>query len=119
MATSVDPQQLDVEELEVTSAVLMGGAHHYGSYCEKQNEAFMECRIDSKDPRKCLTEGKAVTQCAIDFFTKVKGSCNEEFTKYWTCLDYNNQTLAKCKQSQKVFDKCMLEKLNVEKPKYE
>ena len=49
---------LDAEELNVTSAVLMGAAHHYGRHCERPNEAFMECRTDSKDPRKCLAEGE-------------------------------------------------------------
>ncbi len=119
MATSVNPQDLDVKELEVTSAVLMGGAHHFGSYCEKQNDAFMECRIEDKDPRKCLQEGKAVTQCAIDFFTKIKGSCNEEFTKHWTCLEYNNQTFSKCVKTEKVYSQCMLDKLNIQEPKRE
>ena len=119
MAASVKPQDLDVKELEVTSAVLMGGAHHFGSYCEKQNEDFMECRVEHKDPRKCLKEGKAVTQCAINFFTKIKGSCNEEFTKHWTCLEYNNQTFSKCEKTQKVYDQCMLENLNIQKQKHE
>lgn len=117
MATSVTPQQLAVEELDVTSAVLLGGAHHYGSYCQKQNDAFMECRIDNKDPRKCLKEGKEVTQCAVKFFTKIKGSCNEEFTKHWTCLDYNNQTYSKCRKTQKAFDSCMLNKLQIDRQK--
>lgn len=117
MASSVSPEQLDIEELAVTSAVLLGGAHHYGAYCEKQNQAFMECRIENKDPRKCLKEGKAVTRCAVNFFDKIKGSCNEEFTKHWTCLDYKNLTYSKCQQTQKTFDSCMLNKLNVTRPK--
>ena len=118
MATSSVPdQQLNVEELQVTSAVLMGAAHHYGEHCKKENEAFMDCRIESKDPRKCLNEGREVTQCAMSFFKKVKASCNEEFTKYWSCLDYNNQDFTKCRGSQAKFDGCMLEKLKIERPK--
>jgi NADH dehydrogenase (ubiquinone) 1 alpha subcomplex subunit 8 len=53
-------ESLNVEELNVTSAVLMGAAHHYGSYCKDKNDAFMRCRIEGKDPRKCLKEGKEV-----------------------------------------------------------
>ena len=116
-ASSVPDQQLSVEELQVTSAVLMGAAHHYGEHCKKENEAFMDCRIESKDPRKCLNEGREVTQCAMSFFKKVKTSCNEEFTKYWSCLDYNNQDFTKCRGSQAKFDGCMLEKLKIERPK--
>lgn len=82
MAASVKPQDLDVKELEVTSAVLMGGAHHFGSYCEKQNEAFMECRLEHKDPRKCLQEGKAVTQCAINFSPRSKEVVTRSLLKY-------------------------------------
>ena len=116
-ASSVPDQQLSVEELQVTSAVLLGAAHHYGEHCKKENEAFMDCRIESKDPRKCLKEGREVTECAMGFFRKVKASCNEEFTNYWTCLDYNNQDFTKCRKSQATFDGCMLEKLKIERPK--
>ena len=115
-ASSVPDQQLNVDELNVTSAVLMGAAHHYGAHCAKENEAFMECRIESKDPRKCLREGKEVTQCALRFFKKVKGSCNEEFTNYWTCLDHNNQDFSRCRRPQSTFDGCMVEKLKIERP---
>ncbi len=118
-ASSVPDQQLNVDELQVTSAVLMGAAHHYGAHCKKENEAFMECRIESKDPRKCLREGREVTQCAMNFFKKVKASCNEEFTNYWTCLDYSNQDFTRCRKAQATFDGCMLEKLKIERPKPE
>ncbi len=60
MATEVAFEELDVEELKVTSAVLAGAAFHYGSYCKEKNDAFMRCRYDKQDPRKCLEEGKQV-----------------------------------------------------------
>ena len=100
-------QDLEADELDVTSAVLMGAAHHYGKHCERPNEAFMECRTDTKDPRKCLTEGREVTRCALDFFRSVKGSCNDVFTEHWTCLDDNNQNFRACRKTQKAFDACM------------
>ena len=113
--SQVSSQELDAEELNVTSAVLTGAAHHYGNYCKTQNEAFMDCRIESKDPRKCLKEGKEITKCALDFFRKIKGSCNEAFTEHWTCLDYNNQEYTSCRKTQKVFDVCMSEKLDTKR----
>ena len=100
-------KDLEAEELNVTSALLMAAAHHYGKYCERPNDAFMECRTDTKDPRKCLAEGKEVTCCALDFFRAVKGSCNDVFTKHWTCLDEKNQSIKACRKTQKVFDECM------------
>ena len=60
MASEVPWQDLEVEELKVTSAVLTAGAHYYGQFCKAQNDAFMECREYGKDPRKCLKEGKEV-----------------------------------------------------------
>ena len=113
MAKAVSAQELDVEELNVTSAVLVASAHHYGRYCRAQNDAFMKCRIEQKDPRKCLQEGRAVTKCGLDFFRKVKESCNVPFTEHWTCLDYNNQTYDYCRKTQKAFDGCMAEKLGL------
>lgn len=107
MSGGLTVQDLDAEEVNVTSAVLMGAAEHYGSYCERPNEAFMECRTDSKDPRKCLAEGREVTRCALDFFRVVKGSCNEAFTAHWTCLDEQNQSFKACRKTQKAFDACM------------
>lgn len=47
----------------------------------------MLCRQELDDPRKCIEEGKAVTNCALNFFRKVKTSCHEEFQQYANCLD--------------------------------
>ena len=66
MASGVSKKELDVDELKVTSAVLMGAAHHYGTHCQKVNEEFMECRVASKDPRCCLEEGKQVTRWVVN-----------------------------------------------------
>jgi NADH dehydrogenase (ubiquinone) 1 alpha subcomplex subunit 8 len=107
MSGGLTPRDLEAEEVNVTSAVLMGAAHHYGKYCERLNEAFMECRTDSKDPRKCLAEGREVTRCALEFFRVVKSSCNDVFTAHWTCLDERNQSYKACRKTQKAFEACM------------
>ena len=60
MASELTAQDLDVEELNVTSAVLLAGAPHYGMQCKEKNDTFMRCRTRLNDPRKCLTEGKEV-----------------------------------------------------------
>ena len=62
---STETSPLNVEELNVTSAVLVAAAHHYGQACRVENDAFMKCRQEKKDPRACLEEGRRVTQCAI------------------------------------------------------
>lgn len=53
----------------------------------------MLCREEEKDPRKCISEGKAVTACSLDFFRKIKKSCLEEFTQYSNCLDKSSKDL--------------------------
>lgn len=106
-------EDLEAEEVEVTSAVLMGASHHLGQYCDNDFKSFMGCRYDTKDPRKCLQEGKKVTKCALEFFKKLKEDCNDVFTKHWTCLDYNNQEFAYCRATQKKFDACVLDKLGL------
>lgn len=39
------------------------------------------------DPRACLKEGKDVTACGLEFFSKVKKSCALEFTNYFNCVE--------------------------------
>ena len=50
-------------------------------------QEFMLCKAELKDPRLCFKEGKEVTKCGYRFFQAVKGSCADEFTSYWRCLD--------------------------------
>ncbi|XP_065843225.1 NADH dehydrogenase [ubiquinone] 1 alpha subcomplex subunit 8-like [Oscarella lobularis] len=113
---STETSPLNVEELNVTSAVLVAAAHHYGQACRVENDAFMKCRQEKKDPRACLEEGRRVTQCAIKFFRSLKAKCNDEFTSYWTCLDFNNQNYQECRKAEKSFNACAKEKLGIEKP---
>ncbi|XP_043919502.1 NADH dehydrogenase [ubiquinone] 1 alpha subcomplex subunit 8 [Protopterus annectens] len=61
-------QELTIQEVKVSSAVLKAAAHHYGAQCDKPNKEFMLCRWEEKDPRNCLKEGQKVSECALDFF---------------------------------------------------
>ncbi|TRY69660.1 hypothetical protein DNTS_028425 [Danionella cerebrum] len=109
--------ELDIKEVPVSSPVLYACAHHLGSQCDKPNKEFMLCRWEEKDPRKCLEEGKRVSECTLNFLRQIKGSCAEVFTEYWTCLDYKNvPELRLCRKEQKMFDDCLLEKLGWERP---
>ncbi|KAF4521579.1 hypothetical protein B566_EDAN001299 [Ephemera danica] len=97
-------EELTVQEVNLSSPALRAGSFHLGKYCEKENNEFMLCRDELGDPRKCLNEGKAVTNCALNFFRKMKKSCNEEFEH--------------CRKTQTVFDKCALDTLGLERPDY-
>ncbi|CAL8277901.1 unnamed protein product [Merluccius merluccius] len=110
-------EELNVDEVNVSSAVLKAAAHHYGSQCNEPNKEFMLCRWEEKDPRKCLEEGRKVNACALNFFRQIKGNCAESFTQYWTCLDYSSiAELRHCRAEQKSFDGCVLDKLGWERP---
>ena len=65
-------EELTVDEVQLGSVYLKAGSQHLGKYCESQNNEFMLCRLEEKDPRKCVSDGKAVTSCALEFFSKVK-----------------------------------------------
>uniref|UniRef100_A0A0A9WYK5 NADH dehydrogenase [ubiquinone] 1 alpha subcomplex subunit 8 n=1 Tax=Lygus hesperus TaxID=30085 RepID=A0A0A9WYK5_LYGHE len=111
-------EELTVQEVNVSSAVLRAASFHLGKYCENVNNEFMLCRAENgKDPRKCLQEGKAVTSCSLEFFRKMKQACRQQFEMYAECVDKSstNFKLSPCRKSQAVYDGCMLEKLGLER----
>ncbi|KAL0278254.1 UNVERIFIED_CONTAM: hypothetical protein PYX00_000121 [Menopon gallinae] len=111
-------EELTVDEVNLSMAALYAGAHHLGKVCEYQNNEFILCRQEVGDPRKCLQQGKEVTACALDFFRKLKKSCREEFNDYAKCIhkSSSNWTYSPCRNTQQVFDKCVLDNLGIERP---
>ncbi|GBP92181.1 NADH dehydrogenase 1 alpha subcomplex subunit 8 [Eumeta japonica] len=75
---------------------------------------------EREDPRKCINEGKMVTACTLEFFRKVKRNCFDEFNQYALCIDKSSGDfgLKHCRVTQGVFDKCMLDKMCLERPDY-
>ena len=105
-------EDLYVPPLNLTSPVLKAGAIHFGLYCKKQSNVtyyffftlheliyfkinnskeFMLCSQEEADPRKCLQYNKELSNCATEFFSKVKDNCAESFTKYWQCIDSDHR----------------------------
>ncbi|KAK4884833.1 hypothetical protein RN001_001104 [Aquatica leii] len=113
-------EDLEVKEVNISGPALKAAAFHYGKDCEFQNNEFVLCRNELDDPRRCIDEGKAVTKCALAFFRKIKKSCFEEFEQYVHCLDKSstNQNFSVCRKTQSVFDKCMQDNFNMERPYY-
>ena len=95
-------EELTVEEVPLGSTYLRAGAFHYGKACEEQNNEFMLCRHETRDPVRCLPEGKAVTACANKFFRSVKATCAEPFTQYAMCLEQSSAMglATHCRESQ-------------------
>ncbi|XP_015921868.1 NADH dehydrogenase [ubiquinone] 1 alpha subcomplex subunit 8 [Parasteatoda tepidariorum] len=111
-------EELTVQEVNLSAPYLKAGALHFGKYCDTQCKEFMLCRKEENDPRRCLKEGKEVTACGLEFFQKVKQHCKDEFNDYADCIQWYSphMTIQDCRKSQFKLDKCMLEKLGVERP---
>lgn len=80
----------------------------------------MLCREETKDPRKCINEGKNVTSCAMKVFQDLKKHCKADFDQYVHCMVQSSSDLnpAKCRKTQAALDKCVLENLKIERPSY-
>ena len=64
-------EELTVEECPLGTPYLKAGSFHLGKYCEAQNNEFVLCKHETRDPAKCLEDGRAVTACTNEFFRKV------------------------------------------------
>merc|ERR1719401_597472 len=87
---------LDVQDVDATSSVLLSAARHLSEYCDLTNAKFMRCRKDKGDPAECLEENKAVTECSLEFFRVMRATCNKEFAEHWNCIDIYNQDFSYC-----------------------
>ncbi|CAK1583712.1 unnamed protein product [Parnassius mnemosyne] len=112
--------ELTVPEVNLSTATLMSAGPYFGKDCEAINNEFMLCRYELDDPRACVNLGKKVTSCTMKFFKKVKENCLEEFNQYVNCVDKSsgNFSFSKCRTTQTVFDGCMKDKLNMERPDF-
>ncbi|XP_065663805.1 NADH dehydrogenase [ubiquinone] 1 alpha subcomplex subunit 8 [Hydra vulgaris] len=110
---ALDIKKIETEELPATSSVLYAGAHHLGNYCKQDFTTFIQKRYETKDPRATLEEGKKVTECALEFFRKLRKDCNKEFTDHWKCIDYNNHHFGLCRKTQAVYDDCVFKNFNL------
>lgn len=110
--------ELRTEEITMSSPALRAGASHFGKYCDIESKEFMLCRGEEHDPRKCLKEGKAVTECGLEFYRLLKGNCYDSFERQWRCIEVASphQEVWRCRKTQAKFDKCMVEKLGIERP---
>merc|ERR1711981_196817 len=113
-------EELTTEECPLGTPYLKAGAMHLGKHCEAENNEFVLCRHETRDPISCLKEGKVVTACANEFFKKVKSACAESFTQHAMCLEQSSGKMDArfCRKSQILFDNCMKESLNMPRPFY-
>ncbi|XP_032521619.2 NADH dehydrogenase [ubiquinone] 1 alpha subcomplex subunit 8-like [Danaus plexippus] len=112
--------ELTVQEVNLPTSILMAASPYIGKQCECVNNEFMLCRYESNDPRTCVDLGKKVTSCTLSLFQNIKKNCLEEFIQYANCIDKSSGDfcLSKCRNTQGIFDCCMQEKLEMERPDF-
>ncbi|PAA92542.1 hypothetical protein BOX15_Mlig013804g3, partial [Macrostomum lignano] len=112
--------ELEVPELNITTMPLLAAAHQLGRFCDNQCKEFMLCHQETlKDPRKCLAEGKAVTECGLEFFRQIKRHCALPFERYLNCFEKRSTSYnrpAYCRREQGPFDDCVRQHLGQERP---
>ena len=50
----------------------------------------MLCKLEEKDPRRCLSEGKALTMCGHEFFRAVANNCKAEVEGMAKCMEWTS-----------------------------
>ena len=103
--------ELDVQDVNISQPVLVASGTYFGKYCDEQSKVnflvdviyhlvtlfvsqeYMLCKLEEKDPRKCLNEGKAVTMCGHEFFRKVGQTCKEEVERMAKCMEWSDKEL--------------------------
>ena len=74
-------------------------------------------REEAGDMRQCLPEGREVTACGQELLSKIKAECAAEFTEHAACLHHSQLGYQRmCRPSQWPFEKCMIDRLGIEKP---
>lgn len=103
------------ENADVTSSMLMAAARHLGERCALQNEAYMRCKQSADgSSEKCLEEGVAVTNCALNFFKVLGQKCGDQYAAQWKCLDSKNQLFDRCRETQSAMDECVFAKMGID-----
>lgn len=113
-------EELDVPDVPITGVALKAAAFHLGFYCEEQRNAYVLCKNEENDPRKCIREGRDVSLCSMEFLRKLKKACPVSFAEHTRCLETKSSEafFVHCREKQAVFDKCMVDELGLERPYY-
>jgi NADH dehydrogenase (ubiquinone) 1 alpha subcomplex subunit 8 len=107
----------DVDEVGATSAPLLSAAYFIGARCKPYGDDFLLCKKEANATGEidCLKEGRRVTRCAVSVLEDINKHCLEEFRMHWQCLEQQSHQLWGCRPAEKLLNKCVFDKLNLEK----
>ncbi|KAF2261631.1 NADH dehydrogenase, alpha subcomplex, subunit 8 [Lojkania enalia] len=106
-----------VEELGASSAPLLSAAYFIGARCKDYNDDYMMCKTEANGRGEfdCMKEGRKVTRCASSVIKDLNEHCLTEFRTHWQCLENHNQQLWNCRSEERRLNKCVFDKLKLEK----
>ncbi|KAJ4369776.1 ndufa8, NADH-ubiquinone oxidoreductase complex I 19kd subunit [Neocucurbitaria cava] len=106
-----------VPELGASSAPLLSASFFIGARCKAYNDDYMMCKTESngRGELDCMAEGRKVTRCAASVIKDINENCLAEFRTHWQCLENHNQQLWNCRSEERRLNKCVFEKLKLEK----
>ncbi|KAK1828617.1 hypothetical protein QBC39DRAFT_264820, partial [Podospora conica] len=106
-----------VKEIGTTSAPLFSAAYFIGARCKDYNDDFMKCKTENpgRGEFECLKEGRRVTRCARSVLEDINTHCLEQFRSHWKCLDNNNHQYWQCRPDEWMLNRCVFEKIGLEK----
>ncbi|KAK4380804.1 NADH dehydrogenase [ubiquinone] 1 alpha subcomplex subunit-B [Sesamum angolense] len=88
-----------------TSSVLMAVVKHIGTKCCGENVAFLKCKKEFSNPKKCLEKGCQVTQCVLHLLKDLHQICNKELDSYVGCMYYHTNEFEFCHKEKREFEK--------------
>mmetsp|Transcript_8717 Transcript_8717/g.15296 ORF Transcript_8717/g.15296 Transcript_8717/m.15296 type:complete len:107 (-) Transcript_8717:50-370(-) len=86
---------------------LLAAAPMIGDNCVEQNKQFVACKMEDRNPEKCLSEGEKVTACVLKTIRQAESKCNDTFLSFQSCLTQKSRFMDMCEEQQKAFEACM------------
>ncbi|KAG5937738.1 hypothetical protein E4U59_004221 [Claviceps monticola] len=106
-----------VKEVGTSSAPLLSASYFIGARCRDYNDDYMQCKNENagRGEFDCMKEGRRVTRCAQSVLKDIDTHCLAEFRKHWDCLENRNHQMWQCRPDEWKLNKCVYDKLNLEK----
>ncbi|KAG6306470.1 hypothetical protein E4U45_007041 [Claviceps purpurea] len=106
-----------VKEVGTSSAPLLSASYFIGARCRDYNDDYMQCKNENagRGEFDCMKEGRRVTRCAQSVLKDIDTHCLAEFRKHWDCLENRNHQMWQCRPAEWKLNKCVYDKLNLEK----
>ncbi|KAJ8109283.1 hypothetical protein OPT61_g7572 [Boeremia exigua] len=101
-----------VKELGASSAPLLSASFFIGARCKAYNDDYMMCKTEAngRGELECMKEGRKVTS-----ISDINKECLDQFRSHWQCLENHNQQLWNCRSEERRLNKCVFDKLSLEK----